>query len=194
MPRPTFVIAVAFLATSGVHAVAQQASRAASGATAKTAARAGAGSAPTATGAPVRLLPGTRGNIFTIIQGNALTSTNAALANGNVRLRDARFGRVIEATVTDRSGMFAFRTVDPGTYIVEIMGNDQTVLAASQLINVNSGDAVTAVVKLPFRIPPFAGLLGDTAPSAAAVTAEAAASGVLATTVAGTPSSDRPIR
>ena len=89
--------------------------------------------------------------------------------------------------------MFAFRTVDPGTYVVEIMDKDQTVLAASQLINVNSGDALTAVVKLPFRIPPFAGVLGNTAPSAAAVTAEAAASGVLATTVAGQPTSSRPI-
>ena len=191
MRRPIFVIAVAFLGTLGVHAAAApQAPRAAS-ATAKTTARGGTGSA---TGAPARLLPGTRGNIFTIIQGNALTSTNGALANGNVRLRDARFGRVIDTTVTDRSGMFAFRTVDPGTYIVEIMGNDQSVLAASQLINVNSGDAVTAIVKLPFRIPLFAGLLGNTAPSAAAVTAEAAASGVLATTVAGTPASPRPIQ
>jgi len=194
MRRPTFVIAVAFLATTGGHATAQQSSRTASTATAKATARAGTGSTPTATGAPVRLLPGTRGNIFTIIQGNALTSTNGALVSSNVRLRDARFGRVIDETVTDRSGMFAFRTVDPGTYIVEIMGNDQTVLAASQLINVNSGDAVTAIVKLPFRIPPFAGILGNTASSAAAVTAEAAASGVLATTVAGQPSSDRPIR
>src|SRR5438067_6083266 len=188
MRRSTFVIAVAFLATIGVDTIAQQQPPAASVATAKTV-RAGTGLAPTATGAPVRLLPGTRGNIFTIIQGNALTSTNGALANSNVRLRDARFGRVIDATVTDRSGMFAFRTVDPGTYVVEIMDKDQTVLAASQLINVNSGDAVTAVVKLPFRIPPFAGVLGNTAPSAAAVTAEAAASGVLATTVAGQPTS-----
>jgi len=67
------------------------------------------------------------------------------------------------------------------------------VLAASQIINVNSGDAVSAVVKLPFRIQPFAGVLGNTAPSAAAVTTEAAASGVLATTASGQPTSDRPI-
>ena len=41
------------------------------------------------------------------------------------------------------------------------MANDQTVLAASQLINVNAGEAVSTLVKLPFRIPPFAGMLGD---------------------------------
>ena len=47
--------------------------------------------------------------------------------------------------------------------------------------NVNSGEAVTAVVKLPFRIPPFAGLMGSTStPSATAVATEAAASSVAA--------------
>ena len=140
------------------------------------------------------LLPGTTANVVTTIQGNALNSTNGALPNSGIRLRDARFGRVVDATITDRSGLFSFKTVDPGSYIVEVMSTDQaTVLAASQIINVNSGDAVTAVVKLPFRIPPFAGVLGNTAPSAAAVTTEAAASGVLATTVSGQPTSDRPI-
>ena len=139
------------------------------------------------------LLPGTRANVLTTIQGNALKSTNGALPNSLVRLRDARFGRVLGSQLTDQSGLFAFHSIDPGSYIVEIMGaNDSTVLAASQLINVNAGEAVSAVVKLPFRVPPFAGILGNTTSSAVAVALEAAASGVLATTVAGNPIS--PIR
>jgi hypothetical protein len=185
MRLPIFVIAVAFLGTSTTYTMAQQATPRA------TTARATGGTAPSATTS--RLLPGTRGNVFTTIQGNALTSTNSALVNGAVRLRDARFGRVVDTTITDKSGMFAFRTIDPGTYIVELMGNDESVLAASELISVNAGEAATAVVKLPFRIPPFAGVLGNSAPSAAAVTAEAAASGVLATAVSGSPASERPI-
>src|SRR5262249_36320496 len=185
MRAPIFVILVAFL-TTGAPTMAQQA---ATPAAAKTAAR----TAPATANTPPRLLPGTRGNIFTTIQGNALTSTNTALVNTPVRLRDARFGRIVDTTLTGRSGVFEFRTADPRSYILGIMGNDQPVLAASQLINVNAGDAVTAVVKLPFRIPPFAGVLGNSTPSAAAVTAEAAASGVLATTVAGEPASNRPI-
>src|SRR5579864_4855907 len=77
---------------------------------------------------------GARSEAFsTTIQGNALTSTNGQLANTIVRLRDARFGRIIDSQLTDESGLFAFRTVDPGSYIVEIMGADQaSVLAASQ--------------------------------------------------------------
>src|SRR5262245_59816234 len=187
MRLTVFVTVVAFLTTTAVHTIAQT-----SGGAARTTARA-AGAPPTATVAPARLLPGTRGNIFSTIQGNAVTSANSALANSTVRLRDARFGHIVDATTTDSSGTFAFRTLEPGNYIVEVMGNDQTVLAASQLISVNAGDAVTAIVKLPFRVPPFAGVLGNSAPSAAAVTAEAAASGVLATTVAGTETSNRTI-
>lgn len=122
------------------------------------------------------------------IQGNALNSTNGQLPNMAVRLRDARFGRIIDTQLTDQSGLFTFKALDPGSYIVEMMSADQSVLAASQVLNINAGEAASAVVKLPFRIPPFAGVLGNTTPStAAAVTAEAAASSVLAVTTVGDP-------
>ena len=121
-----------------------------------------------------------RENALTMIQGNALTSTNGHLNGALVRLRDARFGRIIDTQVTDKSGMFSFKAIDPGSYIVEIMSNDQSIMAASQMLNVNAGQAVSAVVKLPFRIPPFAGILGQTTstPTAAAVATEAAASSI----------------
>jgi hypothetical protein len=67
------------------------------------------------------------------------------------------------------------------------MGPDRTVLAATPVLNVNAGQSLSTVVKLPFKIPPFAGILGNSTPSAAIVTTEAAASGVLATTTAGEP-------
>jgi hypothetical protein len=124
----------------------------------------------------------TKEKALTTIQGNALSSTNAQMTNAVVRLRDARFGRIVDSQVTDKSGMFAFKAVDPGSYIVEIMSNNQSILAASQLLNVNAGEAVSAVVKLPFRIPPFAGILGNTAgtPTATAVATQAAVSSIAA--------------
>jgi len=135
-----------------------------------------------------RALPALRTDAVGMIQGNALNSTNGQLANQAVRLRDARFGRIIGAQLTDQSGIFTFKALDPGSYIVEMMANDQTILAASQVLNINAGEAVSAVVKLPFRIPPFAGILGNITPTtAAAVTTEAAASSVLAVTIAGEP-------
>ena len=123
-----------------------------------------------------------KSDAFTTIQGNALNSTNGAMRDATVRLRDARFGRIVDTQLTDKSGLFAFKAIDSGTYIVELMGNDQSaVLAASQLLNVNAGEAVSAVVKLPLRIPPFAGIMGSTStPSAAAVATQAAASGITA--------------
>jgi hypothetical protein len=137
------------------------------------------------------MLPGTRADVFTTIQGNALTSTNGTLADGLVRLRDARRGRIVDMTRTDKAGLFEFRGVEPGSYIVELVGDDHSILAASELLNVNAGDSVSAIVKLPFRIPPFEGVLGHSAASAAIVAATAAASGVLATQVAGSDVSPR---
>jgi hypothetical protein len=128
-----------------------------------------------------RLLPGTRGGVLAIIQGNALNSTNGPMPETMVRLRDARFGRVVDTQITDKSGMFGFRVADPGSYIVEMMANDQTLLAASQILNVNAGEAVSAIVKLPLRIPPFAGLMASaSSPTAALVAGQAAATGIAA--------------
>lgn len=117
----------------------------------------------------------------TMIHGNALDSTDRQLANVSVRLRDARFGRIVETQYTDRSGMFAFKALEPGTYIIEILAPDESILAASQLLTIDAGQSLLAVVKLPFRVPPFAGVMGTTSTrSAALLVLEAAASGITA--------------
>ena len=125
------------------------------------------------------VLLGTRETAFSTIQGSALDSTSGILPDSPVRLRDARLGRIISTQRTDKSGVFEFRTVDPGSYIVELLGATDSVLAASQLINVNAGEQVSAVVKLPFRLAPFGGILGHTTAQAIAITSAAAATGVL---------------
>lgn len=134
-----------------------------------------------------RLLVGPRSNLFSTIRGNALSEKNTALPGAPVRLRDARSGRIVDTQITDNAGLFTFTTSDPGSYIVEVMANDNSVLAASQIINIDVGQAVTAVVRLPFRVPPFRGALGPSMSSAVAITSAAVAAGVLATTVSGSP-------
>ena len=138
-----------------------------------------------------QVLPGTAASAFATIQGNALNSENAALPDSMVRLRDARYGRIMGTQMTDKAGLFAFGAIDPGTYVVELMGKDQRVLAASELLNLEAGEAVLAVVKLPFRVPPFGGVFGHTVQQAVAVMSAAAASGVLATHVTGVDASAR---
>ena len=77
---------------------------------------------------PQRDLEGRAGNkaktdALTTIQGNALElDQRPADQHASVRLRDARFGRIVDTQVTDKSGLFAFRAIDPGSYIVEIVG------------------------------------------------------------------------
>jgi hypothetical protein len=145
-----------------------------------------AGQQPTAPG-----VQGARAGLSAAIQGTAVNWTNAALASAPVRLRDARFGRAIQNAVTDRFGAFEFRGLEPGSYVVELLGSGSDVLAATPIINLNSGQSVAALVKLPFKNPPLGGALGKSLPAALAVTSAAVAAGVLATSVTGAPATDR---
>jgi len=160
------VCLIALLSTSSLHTAAQQ--------------QAAATAAAPRVGAP------RSGSFSSTIQGHVLTSTNGAMPSVTVRLRDARFGRIVDTQSTDASGLFTFQNIEPGSYVVELMAADRsTILTASQMIYVNAGDALSAVIKLPLRIPPFAGLMGSAStPAAAAV--QAAATSVLAVTAPGT--------
>ena len=141
-----------------------------------------------------KLLPGTRASVLSSIQGNAVNQANGSLVDTVVRLRDARYGRIVSSVTTNKQGVFSFQGIDPGSYVVEVMTPAQNaVMASSQMLSVGSGEAITALVKLPFRIPPFAGLIGNTtqtttqavSTAAQAVTAAAASSNTVAETLAG---------
>jgi hypothetical protein len=93
--------------------------------------------------------------------------------------------------MTDTTGLFAFRTVDPGPYVVELLGIDEKVLAASELLNVGAGEAVSVVVQLPIGTSPSSAFLGHADPHAGAVMAAAGDSGVLAAKVTGVDASAR---
>jgi hypothetical protein len=132
-------------------------------------------------------LPGANPAALATIRGNAVDSAGAAMPDTLMRLRDARVGRIVDSAVTDSSGWFGFRPVDPGSYVVELMGDPSRVLASSQLLYVEAGQIISVVVQLPYGKAPFGGLLGQSVPSALAVTAAAATAGVLAATVSGEP-------
>jgi len=138
-----------------------------------------------------KLLPGTRSNVLSTIQGKAFNALHLPMANTNVRLRDARSGGIANTTITDTQGVFVFHEVDPGTYVVELMAN-KIVVGSSQLLNVGAGDALSAMVTMPFQTSAVAGALGGTQSAAAAitnaaqvVTAAAAASNIGAQTLTG---------
>ncbi len=158
----------------------------------QTAPRPVASASPSPTSVAPRLLPVTNTNVFSSIQGSALNSTNGSMPNTLMRLRDARFGRIVDRMLTDKSGLFAFRGIAPGSYVVEMMGlTNEAVVAATPIIYVGPAQVASVILKLPFRITPFAGILGYTTLGAMAVSSAAAASGILAENVAGAPATDR---
>ena len=143
---------------------------------------------------PVQLT-GTTQPIYTnsvaTIRGVALTATNHPLADARVRLRNARTGRVAGVKTTDQAGLFEFASVEPGSYIVELVTSKDEALAASDLLNPNGGDLLSTIVKLPYEIPAGGLLFGHMSASALAITAAAAAAGVLAIVATGSDVSPR---
>jgi hypothetical protein len=117
---------------------------------------------------------------FATVHVSAVGATNTALPGWLVRLRDARFGRLVAAHLTDEAGTFTFRDVDPGIYIIELLGGDQSIQATSALLSVDSGAIVYAVVRLPSRPDALAGFFSRGVAQASAIAAAAAAAGVLA--------------
>lgn len=140
---------------------------------------------------PGRILAGTRSYVFGTIQGNALNAENGPLAEAIVRLRDARYGKISNTEVTDQLGLFAFGVVDPGSYVVELIDRSTVVLATSELLIVGPGETASAIVKLPSRRQSLGGFFGHGVQQALAVTAAAAAAGVLAQTNTGSDASAR---
>ena len=130
--------------------------------------------------APAQVLGSTRNSReATSVQGRVLDSKNTPMGDSPVRLRDARLGRIVATQRTDRAGAFAFRGLEPGNYVVEVLTPDGRVLAASDLLNVNAGDAATTLVHLPLRVPPVSSIVRRALPLASTVSAVAAAAGIL---------------
>lgn len=95
------------------------------------------------------VLPGTRVDAFSTINGNALDSEDVTLATSLVRLRSARIGQVVDTQVTDKSGKFSFFRVDPGYYVVELFDRERRTLATSPIVITGPGSTATTSVKLP---------------------------------------------
>jgi hypothetical protein len=118
------------------------------------------------------------------ISGRAKTAGKDRSSNRPIQLRDVQSGRVVATGTTDNVGAFSFSGIQPGTYVVEVVG-DQSVLAASSALTLQAGESLSIVVSLP--IATAAGILGSTVATASMIAAGAAAAGVLAVRKVGDP-------
>jgi len=165
MMRPTFLSALAVLALAAAPVRAQ-------------------------TVAP-KLLPGTKANVFSAISGKAVNAVNAPMSNTVVRLRDVRSGRVMETIITDKAGVFEFKPVDVGSYVVEMMSaSSDAVLASSSILHVGAGEALTTLLKMPFAGPAYATFFANAAPSTLQIITTAAQA-VVAATPSGEPATSQ---
>lgn len=117
---------------------------------------------------------------FSAVQGAALKADSSRFSHALVRLRDARVGRIVLTQHTDDDGLFRFRPLDRGSYVVELLADERTVLAASSLLNLDAGEVAQTVVREPAGLDALSLVAGFEHTHAAAVQAAAAASGILA--------------
>ena len=98
---------------------------------------------------------------FSTIRGTATDTADLPLPNAMVRLRDARLGRILDARTTDKTGAFSFSKIDPGSYVVELVGRANAVVAVTPIVSLNAGDTAIVTVRLPAGPSFLAALFGQ---------------------------------
>ena len=106
------------------------------------------------------------GTTANAIIGEARGPDRAALPEARLQLRSLRAGEVVRRLVAGGDGRFTFRSVEPGTYVVELMGADDTVLALSEAVTIGLYEIVETLVQSTDRTRTFGWWLGSTTSSA----------------------------
>jgi hypothetical protein len=94
-----------------------------------------------------------------------------------VQLRNLDDGEVVATTVGDEAGKFTFANIEPGTYVVELVGANGKVITVGQAFVIAQGETVATFVRIGSKAPWFAGFFNN---AALAVAATAASQGVTA--------------
>jgi hypothetical protein len=74
------------------------------------------------------------------IVGYARTSANEAIPFARVWLRNVRTGEIEARAVADQLGQFLFLDIYPSGYVVELIGPEGAVLAATPLLSIGTGE------------------------------------------------------
>lgn len=118
------------------------------------------------------------------VVGTAWKGETTPFAQARLRLRNVRDGRGVATTVSDGEGRFRFDGVAPAAYVVELLADDDRVLAVGDLFGVSAGVQSVTAVRLSTKTPWHAGFWGN---AAAAAVAAASTLGVTATGTNGRP-------
>jgi hypothetical protein len=87
------------------------------------------------------------------ILGYTRTSTNEAIPFARLWLRNVRTGEIEARAVADQFGQFLFLDIHPSGYVVELIGPDGTVMAASALLSIRTGELRHTTLFVPLGDP-----------------------------------------
>jgi len=118
------------------------------------------------------------------VVGTAWGGDTAPLPQALIRLRDVETGRGVARAVTTVEGTFGFERVDPGPYVVELLSEDEKVVAVGDLFWMHPEDRILTVVRSSAKAPPSRNFFGNAVP---AVIAAASAIGLTAHGSSGQP-------
>ena len=80
--------------------------------------------------------------------GLAQNSLNASIPRARVVLRDIRTGEALQQTTADELGQFWFVDLAASEYVVELLGPDGSVVAASEVVRTSKGGLLRTVVRV----------------------------------------------
>jgi hypothetical protein len=113
----------------------------------------------------------------TSIAGVAWNADNSPLPGARVRLRNVVTGKVAMTALANETGQFTFASMEPGSYLIELVDEHDKILTVGQTFTIEPGETVATFVRLAAKAPWFTGFFGN---AGAAVASAAAAAGVTA--------------
>ena len=120
--------------------------------------------------------------------GLAQNSLNAVIPRARVVLRDIRTGEALQQVTADDLGQFWFIDLAPSDYIVELLGADGSVVAASEVLTTSKGGLLRTVVRVAAATTVIAAVLSmGLSPTLPQVNTLATNSDVTRTTTTQTP-------
>ena len=120
--------------------------------------------------------------------GLAQNSLNAVIPHARVVLRDIRTGEALQQATADELGQFSFIDLVPSEYVVELLGPDGAVVAASEVVTTSKGRLLRTVVRVAAAATAVVAVLSmELSPTLPQVNTLATSSDVTRTTTTQTP-------
>ena len=94
--------------------------------------------------------------------GFARTSLNVPIPYARVVLRNIRTGQVLARTVANAQGQFSFLDIEANAYIVELVGPDGSVVAASPMVTMSRGDVRMTEIRVAAAATTVSASFSDT--------------------------------